>query len=265
MKGFAKLGWIARFALIAALAALAAPAAARAFQQTRPRPPARVDRPIGAPGIGTRPQRPHSGDPRIVREIERGGEEVAREAEHESDEVGDINVADFTNHKQPPYLAALINFALLMTLYYAMGKKPLAEALKSRKANVVKEIEEAQRMKQEAEARAKQYQAKLANLEDELAATRKALLESGKADQERIVKEAEEKAVRMQKDAAFLLEQEVKQMRIDLQRETVDLAVAAAGELLKKRVTAEDQERMAEEFLKTLHLPSAPGAKANPS
>jgi F0F1-type ATP synthase membrane subunit b/b' len=67
----------------------------------------------------------------------------------------------------------------------------------------------------------------------------------------------------MQKDAAFLLEQEVKQMRLDLQRETVDLAVAAAGELLKKRVTPEDQERMAEEFLKTLTLPRAqPAPKA---
>ena len=40
--------------------------------------------------------------------------------------------------------------------------------------------------------------------------------------------------------------------RLDLQRETVDLAIAAAAELLKKRVTAEDEERMAEEFLKSL-------------
>jgi F0F1-type ATP synthase membrane subunit b/b' len=241
------------FAIIAMVAALLAPSLARALQQPgRPRPPSHTPRSPGTPRV---PRPPPPSDPSIVGEIERGGEEAK---EHESDEPADMNIADFGNDKQPPYLAALINFGLLMGLYYAVGKKPLAEGLKNRKANIVKEIEEAQRMKREAEARAKQYQSKLAGLEDELAATRAALQESGKADRERIVKEAEEKAARMEKDTTFLLEQEVKQMRLDLQRETVDIAIAAAEELLKKQVTATDQERLAEEYLQTLHIGAPP-------
>jgi F0F1-type ATP synthase membrane subunit b/b' len=239
-----------RFALIAVLAALLAPALARAVQQPgRSRP---------APHGPRTPAPPHTHDPGVVGEIERGGREVTKEAEHESDEPADMNIADFSNDKQPPYLAALINFGLLVGLYYTLGKKPLAEGLKNRKANIVKEIEDAQRMKREAEERAKQYQSKLAGLEDELAATRAALQESGKADRERIVKEAEEKAARMEKDTTFLLEQEVKQMRLDLQRETVDIAIAAAEELLRKQVSATDQERLAEEYLQTLHIGAAP-------
>src|SRR5579859_6463593 len=167
-------------------------------------------------------------EPPVVQEVEKRGAAVSEEAEHEEEgPPRPINLFDFANRKQPPYLAALINFGLLALLYYSLGKKPLAEGLKNRRISIAKEIEEAKRMKQEAEERATHYQAKLANLEEELAATKRALEEAGKGERERIVKEAEEKAARMQRDATFLLEQEVKQMRLDLVRETVDQAVAA--------------------------------------
>jgi F-type H+-transporting ATPase subunit b len=182
----------------------------------------------------------------------------------EEEEPGAINWFDFSNKEQPPYLALLINFGLLAFGYYYFGKKPLAQALKNQRDSVAKQIEEAQRMKHEAEERAKQYQAKLQDLEAELASTRVALLEAGKGDRDRIVKDAEEKAVRMQKDATFLLDQETKQMRLDLQRETVEAALLAAEELLTKRVTQADQERFAEEFLTSLgpRLESASGGRS---
>jgi F-type H+-transporting ATPase subunit b len=168
------------------------------------------------------------------------------------EEPGRMNWFDFSNKEQPPYAALLINFGLLAFGYYYFGKKPLGQALQNQRDSIAKQIEEAQRMKHEAEDRAKQYQAKLRDLEVELASTRRSLEETGKGERDRIVKEAEEKAVRMQKDAAFLLDQETKQMRFDLQRETVELALRAAEELLKKRVTQADQERLAEEFLTSL-------------
>ena len=190
--------------------------------------------------------------------------------EHEGAEPKDMNWFDTSNKKQPPYIAALFNFALLLFIYYRFGKKPVMDALKNRRAAIAKEIEDAQRMKNEAKGRAKKYQAKLAGLGDELEATKQGLLDAGKADQERIVREAEEKAARMRKDAAFMLDQEVRQMKLDLVKETVDVAIAAAEELLKKRVTQADQDRLAEEFLaqlasrskKSLAPPAAPRGEA---
>jgi F-type H+-transporting ATPase subunit b len=171
---------------------------------------------------------------------------------HDGHALQPINWLDFSNTHQPPYAALLLNFALLVGLYYKVGKKPVAEGLKKRRESVAKEIEEAQRMKREAEERAKLYQAKLEKLEDELADARAALVAAGQGERDRIVKEAEEKAERMQRDAEFLVQQELKQMRVDLLRETVDIAVREAEELLKRRVTAADQERLAEDFLAEL-------------
>jgi F-type H+-transporting ATPase subunit b len=176
-----------------------------------------------------------------------------------------INWFDFGNKEQPPFAAAILNFIVLAAMYYHFGKKPIAEGLKNRRAEVAKEIEEAQRMKREAEARAKQYQSKLERLEEELAMTRQALHDAGEGEKARIIKEAEEKAARMRKDAEFLIEQEIKQMKQDLWRETVDMAVTAAEELLKNKVTTADQERLAEDYLASLGASEARPAQGGAS
>jgi F-type H+-transporting ATPase subunit b len=169
----------------------------------------------------------------------------------ESEEPKPFNWTDF-GEETPPYIAMLINFGILVSGYYLLGKKPIAEGLQSRRDGIAKEIEEAQRMKREAEERAKKYQAKLELLEQEVVAAREALVRSGEAERDRIVKDAEAKAERMRKDAEFLVEQELKQIRLDLWRDAVDTAVVAAEELLKKRVTPADQERLAEDYLADL-------------
>jgi F-type H+-transporting ATPase subunit b len=171
-----------------------------------------------------------------------------------------ITWLDFSNKEQPPYAAMFINFVLLVAMYYFLGRKPVAEGLKNRRASIAKEIEEAQRMRKEAEDRAVIYQKKLEHLEEELKDTRAALIEAGKGDRDRIVREAEEKATRMEKDAAFLVEQEIKQLRADLMREAVEVAVTTAEELLKKRVTPVDQERLAEDYLGQLVAKNKPTA-----
>ena len=164
----------------------------------------------------------------------------------------------------PPYLAMVINFAILAVGYYVLGKKPIAAALQSRRDSIAKDIEEAQRMKQEAEARAKVYQAKLEKLEDEVRTAREGLVRAAEAERDRIVSEAEAKADRMRKDAEFLVTQELKQIRQDLLRDTVEAAVAAAEELLTSRVTPADQERLAEDYLADLGAKRGPveGARA---
>jgi F-type H+-transporting ATPase subunit b len=155
----------------------------------------------------------------------------------------------------PPFIAMLINFGILVGGYYFLGRKPIAAGLQSRRDTIAKEIDEAQQMKHEAEARAKTYQTKLEKLEEEMKSAREAILRAGEAERERIVREAEAKAERMRKDAEFMVEQELKQIRVDLWRDAVETAVAAAETILTQRVTPADQERLAEAYLADLAGP----------
>ena len=183
---------------------------------------------------------------------EQGNTDVESAEQPEPPNLFDLHKVDKNGDPIPPYIAMLVNFGILAAGYYLLARKPVAAALQSRRDNIAKEIEEAERMRKEAEERAKLYQAKLASLEVEVKAAREALVHAGEAERDRLVSEAEAKAVRMRKDAEFLVEQELKQIRQDLWKDTVDAAVSAAEDLLKKRVTPADQERLAEDYLAEL-------------
>jgi F0F1-type ATP synthase membrane subunit b/b' len=177
--------------------------------------------------------------------------EAAKEGREENEPPAPMNWTQFGG-EAPPFIAMLVNFGIMAAGYYLLGKKPIASMLESRRAGIAKNIEDAQRMKEEADARAKTYQAKLERLEEDARAAREALLRAGEAEHQRIVSEAEAKAERIRRDAEFALEQELKQLRLDLWKGAVAAAVTAAGELLKQRVTPADQERLAEDYLAEL-------------
>jgi len=242
--GARRLVGLAAAAALAALTALA-PATALAVE------------PEGAAAHGHASGEHASGDHASAGQAEHAEHAEEGEGEHEH-ATPEFNFADFSNKKTPPYLAALVNFGLLIYLYVRLGRKPVAEALKNRRTAVAKEIEDATRILKEAETRSKKYQAKLDSLEEDAEGAKKALGQAGEVEKTRITTEAEEKAVRMEKDARFLLEQEIRQMRLDLVRETVEEAIAAAEELLRKRVTMADQERLAEDYLRELAARSGP-------
>lgn len=163
-----------------------------------------------------------------------------------------INWTDIGDHHKPAFIALVVNFGLLVGLYYTLGKKPVAEGLKQRRVNIGKDIEEAQKLLAEAQERAKKYQADLKNADSDAETARAALVSAGKGEAERLLKEANEKADRMRRDAERLVEQERKQLQQDLLVETIDLAVDEAGRLLQKGVSADDHARLAQDLLSEL-------------
>ena len=163
-----------------------------------------------------------------------------------------INWTDVLDKKKPALAAVVINLGILLTLYYWLGKKPVADALKQRRVNIGKDIDDAERMLKEAEERAKLHQASLTNIEGDAKTAQAALVAAGEGEVQRMLAEAEERSARMKRDAERLVEQERKQMRQDLLMETIALAADTAEATLKANATAKDHERLAEELLAEL-------------
>jgi F-type H+-transporting ATPase subunit b len=163
-----------------------------------------------------------------------------------------INWTDIWDKKRPAVLALVINFGVLLTLYYMLGKKPITEALKQRRVTIGKDIDEAQKLLDEAKERAKKYQGDLKNADVDAASAKAALIASGTGEVEHLLVEAQERADRMTRDAERLVEQERKQLHLDLMNETIELAVVEASQILAKSVTADDHARLAHDLLAEL-------------
>ncbi len=158
----------------------------------------------------------------------------------------------------PPFLASLFNFAVLVFIVVRFGRKPLAAALLKRKENILREIEDAQRLRKAAEERLAQYEAKLERISEELERVRREFREQGERDKQRIVLEAKERRERMRKDTEILLAQEAKHVRQELLAELVHHAARLATEILAKEITLGDHDRFAEAFLADLRSGGKP-------
>lgn len=176
-----------------------------------------------------------------------------------------INWTDVFDKKQPAVIALVINFGLLAGLYYTVGKKPVAVALKLRRQTIAKDIDDARKRLDEAEERAKKYQADLKNVDADTETAKNALITAGKGEVVRLLADAKEKAGRMKRDAERLVDQERKQIHQDLHREAVERAVREAMKILERSVTPEDHTRFAEDLLAELARRPAAGSVRPPT
>jgi F-type H+-transporting ATPase subunit b len=151
----------------------------------------------------------------------------------------------------PPVLALLLNTAFVWFVLIRFAGRPIREALKRRKADLLQGINEAAGMKEEASAQLAQYEEKLAHIQDEIERVRREMREAADAERERVLREAREKRERLENEARTLLALEIKGMREDLKAETIRSAVATARELLSRNVGA-DQQRLVDDYVSTL-------------
>ncbi|WP_437590084.1 F0F1 ATP synthase subunit B family protein [Sorangium sp. So ce1000] len=190
---------------------------------------------------------------------------------NEAAEKGGINALLFRYHNErnpcdpknepPPFLASVLNFGLLAFIVVRFGRKPIAEALKKRKQTITQELDNASRLKQEAEQRLEEYEDKLTRLEETLAELKAEHAAQAEVEKAHVLAEAEQRRVRMRRDAEFRAEQELKAARAMLLQEAVQNAVAAAEELLRQRIGQQDLDRVNEEYLKAIPAAVSAGAR----
>ena len=150
----------------------------------------------------------------------------------------------------PPVLAMVFNTAVLFYLIGKYGAPKMSEALKKRKVSIMQGMNEAQKMKEDAEERLEEYEEKLKHIGDEIERVKREMREAGEAERARVLAEAKEKRVRLERDALLLIDQELNAARELLMRETVRSAVSSAQDLLTRNISVNDQHRLTDEYIK---------------
>jgi F0F1-type ATP synthase membrane subunit b/b' len=155
-----------------------------------------------------------------------------------------------------PFGAVLFNTALLFGLLYKFARAPVAKGLVDRRQRIMRGIEEATAMKDEAKRQLDSYRSKLDNLDAEIERVKREMRDSAEAERQRILSEAGARLTRLEQEARVLVEQEMKAVREELTRETALAALRSARELLAANTSTDDHRRLCEEYLETLRPPS---------
>ncbi len=148
------------------------------------------------------------------------------------------------------------NFGILAFILLKFGGKAANKALRARHDQLKIDLADASRAKTEAEAKLKEQDLRLSNLEQEVLALRASLKAEAEHEQQKLIAAAEDRARRIQVETQFLLDQQVKDAERRFREEMAGAAVQVAEELIRRSILGDDEQRLAQSFVAELGRPA---------
>jgi F-type H+-transporting ATPase subunit b len=152
-------------------------------------------------------------------------------------------------HMPPPFGFALINFAVFAMIMYRLAARPLREFVRTRHLTIKNDLDEAAKLKAEADAKLGEYQKRIAGIDKEVQDLIAQVRAEAEAEKQRLVAQAAEHAKRLAAEAEAQIKTEIARARAQLRREAVEAAMATAEGVLREKLSTEDQKRLADRFV----------------
>lgn len=148
-----------------------------------------------------------------------------------------------------PQVGKIVNFALLIGTVIYFGRKPLADYLTNRRAQVRSDLVAAEELKKHAAAQIADMDAKLRALPAELDALKARGQQEIAAEETRIRQLAEAERARLLEQASREIEQRTRVARRELIEHAASLAVGVAQTKIRAQITDADQARLVDRYL----------------
>jgi F-type H+-transporting ATPase subunit b len=143
----------------------------------------------------------------------------------------------------------IVSFGILLWVLYKYAFPPLLETLETRERKIRESLEQAERLRVEAERRMQEYEAKLTVASRDA----EAVLIQAKERAQRLLDENEQRLVaeaeRVKADAAREIDQERRKAIQEIRNQATDLALLVAEKVVERSLTDADHRRFADEAL----------------
>lgn len=146
----------------------------------------------------------------------------------------------------------VLNFLILAGAIGWLVAKHGGPALAARSKGITEGLAAGEKAKAEADRRAKEVQARLANLDQEIAALRTDAKQEREREADRIVRDTQAEIARMHQQAEMEIESAGKQARLEVQRAAAKLAIELAESKVRARMSPDAQSALLASFLKDL-------------
>jgi F-type H+-transporting ATPase subunit b len=157
------------------------------------------------------------------------------------------------------------NFAILVGALGYLVYKNAGAFFRSRTEAIRKGIEEADRLRQDAEARVSQMEERLKNLESEVHALRTKAREEMAAENERLRQETEEGLKKIREHSEQEIASAVKSARHEVRAHAAELAVGLAAGKIRAMLSPQADEALVASFLNDIEKQAgrSPGKEVN--
>jgi F-type H+-transporting ATPase subunit b len=146
-------------------------------------------------------------------------------------------------------LFTFINFVAFAYLFLRFTRTPLREFLRGRRKELVELMATAERAKAEAEALRREYETKLAALDQAKSALVAEVRAIAEADHKRLIAGAKEASERLMRDAERAGQSDIERAKRELRAEAARLAAELAAADVTKRIDDPTRSRLLDEFL----------------
>ncbi|MDY6906061.1 MAG: ATP synthase F0 subunit B [Thermodesulfobacteriota bacterium] len=148
----------------------------------------------------------------------------------------------------------VINFTILVVALFFVLRKPVAQGLNNRIANIKNELEDLESKKEIARKQLDEYNARLTKLDEEAEKIIADYQKQGEAAKAKILESAKASAEKIEAQAKRNIENEFDAARQRLKEDIFEKAIARAESLVKEKITADDQNRLVDEYLEKVVL-----------
>jgi F-type H+-transporting ATPase subunit b len=146
----------------------------------------------------------------------------------------------------------LVNFGVLVAILVKFAGKPLKSYLANRHKAVKEKVEEAERRFRDAEDLKAEYDAKLATLDEEIAAFKKIVMEETEKEKKKMLDDAEVFASRIRQQAKATYEQEMRDISGKIRAEIARLTIEKAEKLVTEKIGRKDHDKLVDDFIEKL-------------
>jgi ATP synthase F0 subunit b len=151
-----------------------------------------------------------------------------------------------------PLIPKTFNLLLFIAVMAYLLRKPLSQAMQSKRDTIKAELQRAKVEKTEAEEKLRQLEARLNNLDAEIKEIRANAERDAKAEHERLVNQAHQEAARLKLMAEREIETMAKAAQLQLKNFVADKSVELAEVIIRREIKPEDNARLLANFAKEL-------------
>jgi F0F1-type ATP synthase, subunit b len=145
-----------------------------------------------------------------------------------------------------------VNFLALVIILVKFGAKPIISGLSGRQQRIREELDDLTTRRDQAEESYREFEAKLAGVEQEMERIVERAVAQAQLEKERILADAEKAAADIRRQAEAAVQAELEDAKRHLREEIAEQAAAMAEELIVKNLTPADQVAITEQYLERI-------------